>query len=341
MDYKKIYQLFNCVLLALLVSTTNVQANPDQEQIIEADKELFAKAVKLSGQGLWLKAEPVYRDLIKRNKDWPEPKNNLAIVLLKTDRMDEAKLMFEQAVTSSPSFRIAQKNRSQLYNYLAAQAYEKALGSKPSLVVPEMTLIKTVELPVKIIQKTVEKTVEVIVEKPVIVEKVVEKVVERIVEKPVFMTAPPESSAVEKTTAGEHSGLKTVLNRDIGNSNISNSDISNSIEQQLIGWSRAWSQGDFDLYIKSYSDKFIPSDDRKTFAEWRNIRRGRLTYAKGVDVSFDQLRVFVESQGGFVLAEFIQYYKSASYSDKVLKQMYMQKEQNNWRILSERTIKTY
>jgi len=331
MDYKKFYQLFNCVLLALLVSTTNVQANPDQEQIIEADKELFAKAVKLSGQGLWLKAEPVYRDLIKRNKDWPEPKNNLAIVLLKTDRMDEAKLMFEQAVTSSPSFRIAQKNRSQLYNYLAAQAYEKALGSKPSLAVPEMTLIKTVELPVKIIQKTVEKTVEVIVEKPVIVEKVVEKVVERIVEKPVVMTTSPESSPVEKTTAGQRSGLKSE----------SNSDISNSIEQQLIGWSRAWSQGNFDLYIKSYSDKFIPSDDRKTFAEWRNIRRGRLTYAKGVDVSFEQLRVFVESQGGFVLAEFIQYYKSASYSDKVLKQMYMQKEQNNWRILSERTIKTY
>lgn len=138
----------------------------DKGQLISEDKKLFIKAVEFSSQDQWSQAESIYRDLLKRNSHWPEPKNNLAILLLKTNRLDEARQMLEQAVSSSPSYRIAQKNRSQLYNYLATQAYDKALGSEQQQMMPEMQLIQEVYLPVKII----EKKVEVIVEKPVIVE---------------------------------------------------------------------------------------------------------------------------------------------------------------------------
>lgn len=113
------------------------------------------------------------------------------------------------------------------------------------------------------------------------------------------------------------------------------------IKQQLLGWSRAWSQGNFDHYIKSYSTEFAPSDNRKSYLEWKNIRKGRLKYVKGVDVKIDQIKVYLEHEGESALVEFIQDYQSASYNDKVLKQMYMQNQKGNWLILSERTIKTY
>ena len=85
----------------------------------------------------------------------------------------------------------------------------------------------------------------------------------------------------------------------------------------------------------------MPSDARKSYAEWKNIRRARLKFTKGVNIQIEKLRVFVEANGEYVLVEFIQNYRSDSYSDRVLKQIYMHKQQNNWLILSERTIKKY
>jgi len=310
MDYKNFQQQISSVFcrfiyLLLALFSTVVDADVDELQIINDDKELFSKAVQLSAQKQWAQAEPIYRDLLKRNKHWPEPGNNLAIVLLKTGRTDEAIDVLEQAVISSPGYRITQKNRSELYGYLATQAYDKALGSNQQSVMPELELIKTIYQPVKIVEREVEKEVEKIVIKEVLIERPAS-----VVSKPIA----PDSI--------QH-------------------DISNHIEQRLLGWSRAWSDGDFEHYIKSYSIDFKPSDARKSYAEWKNIRRGRLKFTKGVNVEIEQLRVFVEEQGSYALVEFIQNYRSTSYSDKVLKQMYMHNQQDNWLILSERTIKKY
>lgn len=310
MDYKIFQQHLptafrRFIYLLLTLFSTVVMADIDDLQTLNDDKELFSKAVLLSTQKQWVEAEPIYRDLLKRNQYWPEPGNNLAILLLNTGRTDEAIAVLEQAVMSSPGYKIAQKNRSELYNYLATQAYDKALGSDQRSIMPELELIQTIFQPVKIIEKEIEKEVEKIVIKEVFVEK---------------------PQLVEPQQESEISSQK---------------GISSHIKQQLLGWSRAWAKGDFDYYIKSYSTDFIPSDARKSYAEWKNIRRARLRFTKGVSVEIEQLRVFVEDEGKHVLVEFIQNYNSASYSDTVLKQMYMQNQQDNWLILSERTIKKY
>ena len=123
----------------------------------------------------------------------------------------------------------------------------------------------------------------------------VDRIVERIVIEKVFIEKPApkdslaEESILKKLAECEKTNSVTSIqkaeqkqnvcvekntNNQAGNSlvsisDVSNSDISNSIEQQLLGWSRAWSQGDFKFYIKSYSEQFVPSDDRKSFAEWK------------------------------------------------------------------------
>ncbi|MCW9046631.1 MAG: tetratricopeptide repeat protein [Gammaproteobacteria bacterium] len=297
--------------LLLFLFSTAIMAGVDDLKIFNDDKKLFSKAVRLSTQKQWLEAEPIYRDLLKRNQYWPEPGNNLAILLLNTGRTDEALTVLEQAVISSPGYRITQKNRSELYGYLATLAYDKALGSDQQSSMPELELIKTIYQPVKIIEKEVEKEVEKIVIKEVFVEK------PQLVE---------HQQVVEPQQVSEGA---------------TQNDIGRHIKQQLLDWSRAWSKGDFDQYIKSYSTDFVPSDARKSYAEWKNIRRARLKFTKGVNVEIEQLRIFVENQGKYVLVEFIQNYRSDSYRDTVLKQMYMQNQQDNWLILSERTIKKY
>lgn len=308
MDYK-IFQprLKNLIFILFgftaMLSSLGVLANAESLQKVNDDKILFEQAVELSLQSQWSQAEIIYRELIKRNKNWPEPSNNLAIILLKTNRIDEAKKTFEQAVSSSPSYKITQQNRTQLYNYLAKQAYDKVLGAESNVVLPELEFIQTINQSVKIIEKKVEK---------IIIQKE-------------YIETPTAPLSIEK----------------VNPENNKQKNISKVIEQQLLGWSRAWSQGDFERYLKIYSENFTPSDSRKTYTQWKNIRRARLRFTQGVNITIDQLRVFVEPENEYALVEFLQTYQSDSYSDKVLKQMYMHYQQGSWLILSERTIKNF
>jgi len=320
MDYKNIQRVLKKAVIVFLLLQPGVNASVDQLQLLQSDKQLFADALKLTNQGQLSQAELIYRDLLERNNEWPEPKNNLAILLLKTDRLDEAKQILEQAVISEPSYRIAHNNRTLLYNYLAAQAYDKALGANQKLKFPEMQQIQEIHLPLMVVEKVVEK----------IIEKEVEVIVEKLVPAKIETSADEATDTLSASVGVNDAAAKNDLN-----------DVKNHIRQQLLGWSRAWSQGDFEHYIQSYSTDFVPSDTRKNFNEWKNIRRGRLKYSKGISVNFDHLRVFLEADEKHALVELVQHYKSASYSDKVLKQMYMQNNQGNWLILSERTIKTY
>ncbi|RDH84840.1 MAG: hypothetical protein DIZ80_05085 [endosymbiont of Galathealinum brachiosum] len=310
MDYKIFQQKLRCIFLLMVLPLSLFSvvavANDTEIQTINSDKKLFEKAVSLYSQQQWVQAETIYRDLLKRNQQWPEPGNNLAILLLKTGRIDEAKKILEQAVSGSPGYRVTQNNRSQLYNYLATQAYDKALGSEQRIDMPELELIQEIYQPVIIVEKIIEKPVERIIVKEVIVEK-----------------TQPEiqiESAPQQTEQGS---------------------INNHIKRQLSVWSQAWSMGDFKSYIQSYSNDFLPSDARKSYAEWKNIRRARLKFTKGVNIQIEKLRVFIEPNDEYVLVEFMQNYRSETYSDRVLKQMYMHKLQDNWLILSERTIKKY
>lgn len=294
MSDKKIYKLLVFSLLLYANSTISLRAEPSSApvpgQTVADDKKRFDQALLLSSQKQWEQAEGIYRDLIKRQPLWPEARNNLAVALLKAGQLDEARAFLESAVISSPSYRIAQHNRSMLYAYLAAQAYNEVLDVESPLKLPELELIQKIEL------------------------------------------APTDT--VEK--GDEQESLAMQLR-----------EHSMQVNQQLEGWSRAWSEGDFELYVQFYSTRFVPSDSQQTLAEWKENRKARLNYAQGVKIDIDQLRVFFEfaaesgTAGEYALVEFIQYYQSATYKDKVLKQVYMHRQQNNWRIVSERTIKTF
>ena len=315
------FALLLCVLLpgmavaadAAIQAAVTATASTSTAAELSADEALFARAVSLSEQQQWAEAESIYRALLKSRPQWPEPKNNLAIVLLKTGRLEQAKQMLEQAVVSSPSYRVAQTNRSQLYNYLATQAYHKALGERSELKPPTLDLIGQIHQTIKLVEKPVH----------VIVEKRVEVPVEVIVEKPVI-----DRSEFTRTEEVDVSAER-------------NQRIKQQIHQQLTRWSEAWSAGDYESYIQTYGSEFDPGDPNTSLAEWKNIRHAKLKYTKDTRVTLDKLRVFVEASAQYALVEFVQAYRSASYSDTVLKQLYMTKSDNNWRILSERVIKTY
>ena len=113
------------------------------------DVALFGQAVQLSEQGQWQQAARLFRDIAQRHPQWPEPKNNLAVVMSRLGQLKEAQQALEAAVSSQPSFKTAQQNRQQLYDYLAAVAYEKAIGNTQPPSVPQLSLLTKLQQPPK------------------------------------------------------------------------------------------------------------------------------------------------------------------------------------------------
>ena len=247
--------------------------------IARADEHgLFQQAISLSKQGDWKQAAELFQQVASAQPDWPEPKNNLAVALLKLGQVEQARQILEQAVTSQASFKVAQENRQKLYDHLAARAYEKALGNSASLELPNLQLLDSIQ------QVSVQ---------PVLTAEVTE----------------------------------TVVNADV------------MIRQQLDHWSSAWSAAMVDDYLACYSSRFKAFEQDIDFQQWRYQRRIRLKSARKVEISLDNIKVFLDQQGNAALVEFVQLYRSASYTDKVIKQLLMSLENNQWLITSERVIK--
>ena len=79
--------------------------------IARADEHgLFQQAISLSKQGDWKQAAELFQQVASAQPDWPEPKNNLAVALLKLGQVEQARQILEQAVTSQASFKVAQEN---------------------------------------------------------------------------------------------------------------------------------------------------------------------------------------------------------------------------------------
>ncbi len=117
----------------------------DAKDILE-DESRFKQAVQLTEQGQWSQAADIFQAIAQDHPTWPEPKNNLAIALIKMGQIEQARQALEDAVISLPSFKVAQENRKRLYDHLAAVAYEKAVGKTEQLELPEFDLLADINV---------------------------------------------------------------------------------------------------------------------------------------------------------------------------------------------------
>jgi tetratricopeptide (TPR) repeat protein len=79
----------------------------------------------------------------------PEPHNNLAVLLVKENRHDEALAALQAAIRARPDYALALENLGDLHLALAAQAYTRA-----RLVTPAQTRLQTKQLATEQAMKT-------------------------------------------------------------------------------------------------------------------------------------------------------------------------------------------
>lgn len=114
------------------------------KSVFADDKVLFDQAVLMSKDGDWINAEKIFRDVAQRNPGWPEPKNNRAIALYNMGKLEQARQALDEAVTSLPSFKVAQENRQHLYDYAATIAYYKVVSIQEEPESPKLVLLTDV-----------------------------------------------------------------------------------------------------------------------------------------------------------------------------------------------------
>jgi len=74
------------------------------------------------------KAATLYQALITQHPELPEPRNNLAMILLASGDYDAASKLLVEAINTHKSYATAYQNLSRIYTGIASEAYRRALS---------------------------------------------------------------------------------------------------------------------------------------------------------------------------------------------------------------------
>jgi hypothetical protein len=109
--------------------------------------------------------------------------------------------------------------------------------------------------------------------------------------------------------------------------------------QAVLAWARAWSARDIGQYLTFYSQRFSPENNQVSYPQWADNRRVRLETPDWITVDITDIEISGPHESGDVTARFRQNYLTNSYQDQTLKELIFTRENNNWLILRETSIK--
>jgi Tfp pilus assembly protein PilF len=146
----KIPMLRPVLLIVSLIATTQLMAASLQDLQFLIDQKLYGPASK-SGNALLASgnddprvyfltalayqkstqnalAESIYRKMILKFPELPEPRNNLAMLLVKRGLYDEASQLLVDALNTHSSYATSYQNLGKIYTGIASEAYRRALS---------------------------------------------------------------------------------------------------------------------------------------------------------------------------------------------------------------------
>lgn len=102
-------------------------------------------------------------------------------------------------------------------------------------------------------------------------------------------------------------------------------------------WKNAWQSGQTDRYLEMYSNEFTPANGQ-SLSNWKQQRSLRVTPNKKIQLELSKFDVSFISNTK-VRVNFDQFYVSSNYSDVTRKELVFIKQQDQWKIQSEKEVK--
>jgi tetratricopeptide (TPR) repeat protein len=312
------------ILCCLLVSPVVFAADSMQQLIVQKQ---YAKAIQSGEQtlsqtagdsntrfltayayqmtGKTDKAIKMYEDLIRDEPQLPEPRNNLAMILLEQGDYDRASQLLVSAINTRINYAIAYNNLSQVYKGIASEAYRRAISqtSEPAKYTHDIELTAITRLD----NSSAESQTQ---------------VASLPTSKPVL----PKATVKEDPVAEVASATPSVVN-------VANLDT--LMIEKVMHWAKAWSSKDFDSYTGSYTPDY--RDKFNTHAQWVKHRRERILRPGDIKVEVSGFSV-KQPGSNKVMVDFTQAFSSPNYSDRVVKRLDFERVGNQWKIAKERVL---
>lgn len=98
-------------------------------------------------------------------------------------------------------------------------------------------------------------------------------------------------------------------------------------------WASAWSSQDVEKYMEFYGDNFQPAGG-ESLPQWRTTRRQRLTTPEFIRIEILSVETrFINAQRA--QATIAQRYESNTYQGTALKDLLLERQGNQWKIVRE------
>lgn len=314
---------------------------------------------------LWQKAdlaaaEVEFRKIIAQYPEDPRAYNNLAAIYAAQGQYDPAREQLEHALKTSDHYATVYNNLAAIYAEMARDSYGKALqidnahsqinlmvisnkGIDVSPVSANVTVKKKPDESTERqnIQTAALKKVQTNTENnggPAMAVKVADITAGILIEKEAQVTplmAVADTAHMDKNVAIESTAQEKLL--------ISEEDKTSQIvthtesaKEFMTRWAQSWSNQDVPAYLTFYDAEFIPGGG-KIRVDWEAERYERIKSPQKITVTLTDVKTS-EQNDHRLRFEATQIYISDVYSDRTKKVFDLQKKENGWSILRERSL---
>ncbi len=290
-------------------------SNPDHAEA------RFLKGLILVNQDRLEAAIKIFEALTKDYPELPEPYNNLAVSYSALGRFDDARKALQSAITTHPSYATAHENLGNIYAMMAADAYNHALSLDKENAAARDKLALMSELfsvgtinnashqPTAAASAPIAKT------------------------QPAPTAAPAAAKAAAPAVEEEDAELAMLMEDESDGTEGAASEFEQGILSAARQWAQAWSNKDIEGYLSHYHPKFKPSRGLSRTA-WVQQRKQRIAKPRFIEIEVLDPEITAISEDEARI-EFLQTYRSNTYSDESRKYLRMKRDGEGWKIVRE------
>lgn len=294
----------------------------------------FVQAQLLAGEGDEEGAVELLEELVADHPEMPEPYNNLAVLLARQGELEAARDALEKGLATSEVYSTLYENLSTVYVEMARRSYAQALQLDPEekREEPGLRELAALEEPRRG-RVSLMASVEGETERADGDDRQGAAAEDR--------RAPQPSAAEGSETDGagtEPAEAGTGSTRSDNEALKVRADeaATRAITDRLQAWAAAWSEQSVEDYIAAYAADYHPEGLGRE--QWERQRHDRIGRPDWIEVELDRIEVW-DTGADTATAIVRQHYSSDTYADVTLKSLQMVREEGDWVIDGERTLK--
>ncbi|MCF6353763.1 MAG: tetratricopeptide repeat protein [Candidatus Polarisedimenticolaceae bacterium] len=275
----------------------------------------FLKGLILVNQDQLEAAIKIFEALTKDYPELPEPYNNLAVSYSALGRFDDARKALQSAITTHPSYATAHENLGNIYAMMAADAYNHALSlDKENAAARDKLALMSELFSVGTINNASHQSAT-------------------AASTPATEAQPAPAAQAAAPAIEEEDSELAMLMEDDSDGTEGLSELEQGILSTAHQWAQTWSSKDVAGYLSHYHATFKPSRGLSR-AAWEQQRKQRIAKPRFIEIEVLDPEITVISEDE-ARVEFLQTYRSNTYSDESRKYLRMKRDGNDWKIVRE------